>query len=453
MAKKGKGQKGKVSRRDFAKLSAGAVASGIAGVGASALGGASPAHAASISKAIGRKASLSQTKGQRTVVVGGGWSGLTIAKYLKRHVPEMDVVLIERRSTFMSCPISNLWLGGLVGLEFIVHSFLDAAKSNNYTFFNATVIDLDREEQKVFTEQGYVEYDFLVLAPGIAYDYGAIGVEDAGEVSYLKKAFPAGFVPGSEHLTIKRKIEEFKNGDFLLTVPEGNYRCLPAPYERACMIASFLKTRKIFGRVILIDPRDKPSIKADGFLTAFDELYRGYLDYRPSTVIKGVDGRNKKILTEFDEIPFDDAAIYPKIRASEMIESFGLMDPESLQKEAKIDVFKYNVDGDKGIYVTGDSRPMPFSKSGNTARSEGAFVAKVIAARSAGKEIEWESPHTICYSMVNAAPSEAIMIDTFYKHDGEQFQFDETQLFEGRSAEMGEAVIEWGAAHFRDMFS
>ncbi|MDE0206798.1 MAG: FAD-dependent oxidoreductase, partial [Candidatus Tectomicrobia bacterium] len=103
---------------------------------------------------INKKAELPEPKGPRAIVVGGGWGGLTMAKHLKLQSPEMDVVLVETHSVFISCPISNLWLAGLVDQGFITHSFIDAATNNNYIFFNATVMDADREKRRVYTDKG-----------------------------------------------------------------------------------------------------------------------------------------------------------------------------------------------------------------------------------------------------------------------------------------------------------
>jgi hypothetical protein len=290
-----------------------------------------------------------------------------------------------------------------------------------------------------------------VLAPGIDYNYASIGIKDpAMEIACAQK-FPAGFKPGSEDLSIKNKLANFESGIFLTTVPTGNYRCLPAPYERACMIASYFKKNKIKGKVVLLDPGDKPfAPKAPGFLAAFHELYKDVLDYRPSTNIKSVDPMKKTVTTEFDTIKFDDAAIYPRVRAAKLIEDLGLSNPKSPQMEADIDVYKYFAKGDRTCYVTGDARPMPFSKSGNTSNSEAHYVAKVIAAHEAGKDIDWVSPQTICYSMVNATPEEAIMVKA--KYDRKTFGFTDVQLDNKRSAALGKATHEWGAGLYRDMF-
>ena len=158
----------KINRRDFIKASGAAAlsAAGIAHAGnadAKTGGASSPG----IGGRLLKPADLPAAKGPRLVVVGGGWSGLTLAKYVKLNHPEFDVVLIDKKAMFVSCPMSNVWLADQIDLEFISHSFLDAAKNNNYLFLNAAVIDLDRESKKVFTEHGYIEYEYLVMAPGM----------------------------------------------------------------------------------------------------------------------------------------------------------------------------------------------------------------------------------------------------------------------------------------------
>jgi len=442
------------TRREFIKLT-GATTAGIAGAGIVTTGTAEAASKAPMLAMVNRKASLPKAKGPRVIVVGGGWSGLTMAKYLKRDHPGFDVVLIEKRAMFMSCPISNLWLADQITLEFLHRSFLDAARYGKYTFFNATVVDVDRKSRKVYTEQGYVDYDYLVLAPGIDYNYESIGVKDPDDVYRLMTDYPAGFMPGSEHISIKNKLDEFEGGTFLLTVPGGNYRCLPGPYERACMVAAVFKKNKIKGKVLLLDSNPDITIKKEGFHNAFDQLYKGIIEYRNQSEIKSVDIGRRQVHTEFDTFQFDDAAIYPRVRASRLIETLGLVDPESAQKEANIDVFKYNIKGDEHVYVTGDSRPMPFSKSGNTSNSEAHYVAKVVSAHAQGKEIKWESPNTICFSAVKIDPLESISVDAYYKYDTKTkaFGFDRVKMYEKWSKARGQANLEWARGLYRDMFS
>lgn len=212
-----------------------------------------------------RKAALPRARGARVVVVGGGWSGLTMAKYLRRFNPGFDVLLIDRQSAFVSFPVSNSWLADQVDLDFLSHSFFDAANNHDYHFMQATVLGFDRDTRRVYTEKGFVDYDYLVLAPGIEYDYGRIGVEDTEAQNLLFHRYPGGFVSSSELLTIKRKIHRFNGGTFLLNVPNGDFRCSAAPYERACMVAALFKRQRVRAKILLLDMNAEIRIKKHGF--------------------------------------------------------------------------------------------------------------------------------------------------------------------------------------------
>jgi NADH dehydrogenase FAD-containing subunit len=440
-----------LSRRNFIKLG-GAAAASVAVAGAAVSG---TVQAAGVS--TGTKANLPKATGPRLVVVGGGSSGLTIAKYAKKEYPKFDVVLVERRDMYSSCFASNMWYAGVVDLDFLAgHSFLDAAVNNKYTYFQATCTGLDRAGKKLHTDQGDIDYDFLVIAPGISYDYSRIGVKDAETETALRLRYPGGFINPTEHVSIRDKVQGFEGGTFVITVPGGNYRCLPGPYERACMVASAFKKNKVKGKVLVLDHNAKPTIKAEGFLTAFSDLYKDVIEYKPSSEIKGVDVGSRTIKTEFDSIKFDDATIYPGVRGSTLLEVMGIVDPKSPQKEAHVDPLKYNVVGDPHVYVTGDSRPQPFSKSANTANTEGKYVAKVLAARAQGKDIDWYSPETICFSMVNASPLEAISVDAGYVYDpvkGFGFNMATIKMDEKRDPAKGRACIEWAKGMYRDLFA
>ena len=116
------------------------------------------------------KASIPDTPKPRVVVLGGGWSGLSIAKTVKTFSPQADVVLVERRHEFISCPVSNLWLVDKVELEYITHDYLQAARNHNYTYFNATAIGIDKKNRILKTSEGDLAFDYLVLSPGIDYE-------------------------------------------------------------------------------------------------------------------------------------------------------------------------------------------------------------------------------------------------------------------------------------------
>ncbi|MBT3990884.1 MAG: FAD-dependent oxidoreductase [Rhodospirillaceae bacterium] len=401
------------------------------------------------------KADLAASKGPRIVVLGGGWSGLSIAKYLKQADNTLDVVMVERRKSFFSLPLSNLWLGSLIEKAKLSYRFEDAAKLGGYTYFNASMTELDRDKRRIQTDKGWIDYDVLVLAPGVEYDYASFGVKDPAAIQSLKKHYPAGFVSQQEQQIILDQIKNFEQGIFVLTAPPGIYRCAASPYERACLIAANFKQRKIKGKVVLIDSREEPAVNGEGFLAAFEELYGDTIEYMNSTVVEGVNPEAKIIKTDFDEIKFDGGAIYPRTRAARMIEHFGLNDPASPQKEAKIDPFNYNFIGDERVYIAGDCRPMPFSKSASVAHSEGKHIAKVIAARLRGKATPWITPQSICYSLVSAHPKEAILSRSYYRYDQatKQWAFDpKSKSYNSRNEALGKDALDWGDAHFRELF-
>lgn len=434
-----------VTRRDFWKLALAGGATGAVGAPAVAFA-AGPAA---------RPADLPKPKGPRIVVVGGGWSGLSLAKALKREDARLDVVLIEPRATFFSCPLSNLWLADLVTLETLARSYLDAAVAGGYLYFNATLIDLDREKRRAHTERGWIGYDALVLAPGIDYDYAAMGVTDAAAQATMATRYPAGFRFGSEHLSLRRKIATFKSGIFALNAPPGIYRCTASVYERACLIAARFKKAKVKGKVMLLDPRAQPTVNVEGFLTAFKELHADHLEYLPSTDIKGADPEARRIQTAFDDIQFDDAAFYPRVRGAVLLERLGLVDPKSAQKEARIDPLTNAAVGDERVFVAGDARPMPFAKGGEVARTEALHLANRIVALLQGKTVPWQSPVSVCYSVVNDAPVEAVVNRSTYRFDTTtgQFDFAEAASDNARSAALGRAALEWGERHLTDMFA
>ncbi|MBL7004849.1 MAG: FAD-dependent oxidoreductase, partial [Gammaproteobacteria bacterium] len=168
--------------------------------------------APSIFSQLSKPAAIPDKKGARVVIVGAGWSGLTIAKYLKKFNPSFDVVLMDKSEQFVSCPMSNLWLADQVDLNFLTHSYIDAAKNNDYLFLNATAIELDRTAKIIYSSQGSIQYDYLVLAPGIDYNYKEIGINNPDDEHFLRMHHPAGFGHASELLSIKNKIHNFKGG-------------------------------------------------------------------------------------------------------------------------------------------------------------------------------------------------------------------------------------------------
>lgn len=451
----------KLSRRDMLK------ASGI-GAAALALGGVSAAPAAAAENPAVATELLPKPAGKRVVIVGGGWGGLTAARYIKKEAPEAEVVVLEKRDLFMSCPISNEWLSGEVGMDFLTRDYYTAAKAFGYKMFQTTVTDIDRSGRTVKTTTGSIGYDYLLLAPGIAYDYTKWFGKDTLAAERCRQECPPALMPGSEHVALKKMLEEFEGGNFVISVPDGPYRCPPAPYERAAMVAHYLKKNGIQGKVILLDPKAKPAPKGPGFLAAYKELYPDIVEYRPNSLVKTVDLDKKEVVvtltladerTEEVRIPYAAANLMPTNKASEIVAmasvstgkaGWGMMESPTFQSKA-----------DPRVFVIGDAvGGYPYPKSGAIANGQGHIVASHIASLIAGRATPKEVtlPQNICYSMVN--DKEAISIGvTFSMMDDKDINGNDIKVIKPkmtenntRSADLGKTTHEWYKGMMRDIF-
>lgn len=383
-----------MQRRDFLKLSA---------ITASIL----------VVTNIEAKLSKDTLNSSNILILGGGFAGLSTAKFLKELNPNLNVTVVEKNPLFISCPLSNAWLGEVANMEYkdLCFDYNSVIIKHKYNFINETILNINRETKEVITQNQTIKYDFLVMTLGIDYNYKKIFRRDKEKAKEVQLKAPAGLKPGSELIKLKRMIKNFKGGNFVLTLPKSSYKCPPAPYERACMIASYFKKNKIDGKVVLIDPRAKPASKAKVYLEAFNGEYKDFIEYKPLVSFKDIDFKTKKIYTKsFDEqkdkyvineIAFEEASIIPPNRANR------------LYKKAKIDMYTqgwvklkqptYQTVSDKDVYVIGDAQgEYPFPKSAQMASSCAFILAKDIDARIKKQSFDYKKnlPGNVCYSIV-----------------------------------------------------
>lgn len=398
-------------------------------------------------------------KGPRIVVCGGGWGGLTAARYVRELIPTADVVLLERNPTFWSGPMSNKWLIDIVDTDFVQHDMLGPAAKYGYTLINTAVTGIERDTKTVRTAHGVIDYDYLILSGGIrdAYDVWFDG--DAETVAYTRQHFPNAYIPNAEMFALKRKFKEFKGGTIVMTMPPPPHRCPPSPYERACLMAWHIKTNKIPGKIIILDPKPKIAPIGEGYRAAFEELYPDIITHVPMAVVREVDPYKKHIKTAAGDFDFDHAVLMPPHQAADMVWYADLIGKGPDGKPtgwADIHPRLFTATGDDDVYVVGDSMGFisdqfgHYPKSGHVAHAVAKIVARNLAERVAGKEVVPVLPDNLCYMMVNGDPQEEISVKFEYALDpnGKVLQ---TQIdMDVRTSDLVKEDFAWIQERFND---
>ena len=398
---------------------------------------------------------LPAAKGRRVVVVGGGWGGLSAARHLRALAPELEVVLLERNPAFFSMPLSNKWLAGLVDEKLLAHDYRAAAQAYGYAFVQAEVGAVDRERRRVHTAQGTLDYDWLVLAVGIRHDYAAWFGDDRRAIDEARARFACAWTPGGEFRALQARLDNFKGGDLVMTIPPPPYRCQLAPYERALVIAHLFKSRAVPGRLTLLDPNPPPQRFAD----VFEEQYKGQIQVVPHARVKSVDPFAKTIATEFDDIRFDEAILMPPQQAGDLAWQAGLIGRDAAGKPsgwAAQEPLHLHALGDERVFLVGDliDRASPlfghYPKSGHLAAHLGRIAAQEIAARARGVAPEALLPESRCFVTTRMEPQESLRVDTQYRVRGDGLIVQTTkQNFDPNPR--GEDV-EWAKGMFGELF-
>ncbi len=347
----------------------------------------------------------------RVVIVGGGAGGATVASYLKRAAPNIHVTLIERNAQFTTCFFSNLYLGGFRSLESLTHSYVEL-KSRGINVITDVVVDVDTARKTVTLISGVrIPYDRLVLSPGIDIRFDTID----GYTRDAAQPMPHAWRGGEQTVILKRQLEEMPDGGVVVMAPPPNpFRCPPGPYERACMIAHFLKTRKPRSKLIIFDPKRAISKQAV-FLDAFKKYYQGIIEFNLSNEIDdyrivSVDPGTRTVVTKSgNRLRANVANIVPAQKAGGIAYRAGCVDgdwcpivPETFQSAMVPDVF---VIGDSAV-----ATDMP--KSAFSANSQGKVVANYLAHVLAEKEIFPARVRNTCWSLL--APNDSAKIGANY---------------------------------------
>lgn len=347
----------------------------------------------------------------KVVIIGGGPGGATVANRIKSSDPAIDITLIEPKDAFTTCFYSNLFIGGFRSFASITHTY-DGLKKRGIKVVTDLASGVDTAAKTVTLSKGQtVPYDRLVIAPGIDIKYGSI----EGYSPEAAEIMPHAWQAGPQTVLLKEKLLAMSDGGtVIMSVPGNPYRCPPGPYERACMIAHFLKTRKPKSKLIIFDAK-KTFSKQGVFEEAFAEYYKDIVELNLTneiddySVVKVDPGTGEVTTKSGRKERAAVANIIPAQKAGGIAEKAGCNEGDW----CPINPENFTSPKVKDVYVVGDaaiSADMP--KSAFTASSQGAFVAADIVADLAQKPREKGKYRNTCWSMV--APDNSAKIGGDY---------------------------------------
>lgn len=361
--------------------------------------GASAGAAGAVSlPLIGQAAELMPKSAKRVVVIGGGYGGTIAAKYIRMMDKSIEVVMIERNDHFVSCPFSNLYIGGiLTDLNPLTIKYDKLAANHGVKVVQAEVTAIDAAGKVVTTSKGTIAYDRLVVSPGIDFRLEEMKGYDAAAMEVMPHAWKAG----PQTVLLRKQLVDMKDGgSVVITVPLAPYRCPPGPYERASLIAHYLKKNKPKSKIVVLDANPDITSKAGLFRKGWKDNYEGIIDYRPAKKVTEVDAKAMAVMVEgLEEVKGDVINIIPPQRAGQIAVAAGLVGDDKNWCPVNANTFESTKQA--GIHVIGDAcvaGAMP--KSGYSANSEAKICAMNVVALMNGKETTELSGINVCYSYI-----------------------------------------------------
>ncbi|HEY7539359.1 MAG TPA: NAD(P)/FAD-dependent oxidoreductase [Methylomirabilota bacterium] len=350
-----------------------------------------------------------QASKARVVVVGGGFAGASCARALRHADPRILVTLVEPSATFIACPFSNSVIGGLRELSAQQFTYEHVA-ADGITIARTTATGVDPHARSVTLADGRrLAYDRLVLAPGIDIKWGALPGYDEAAAAKMPHAWQAG----EQTVLLRRQLEAMDDGGLVvISAPPNPFRCPPGPYERASLIAHYLKTKKPKSKLIVLDAKDAFS-KQRLFQAAWAELYPGLLEWVPLSKggnVTSVDAATLTLVTDFGKHQAKVANVIPPQKAGRIAEAAGAADRSGW---CPIDPVTFESKLQAGIHVIGDAAiagAMP--KSAFAANSQAKVCAAAVATLLAGATPSIPKLINTCYSLV--APDYGISVAGVY---------------------------------------
>jgi len=379
-----------ISRRDFLKLTA-----------------------ASTALSSFPQARAANTFGGRVVVIGGGYAGAAAAKYLRLWSNGgIEVVVVEQASQFVSCPVSNLVLGGSKSINELTFGY-DLLKSNHgIAWQHDQVIAIDPATRKVVMTKGELGYDRLILAPGIDFMYDQLPIL---QTTVAQQQIPHAWKAGQQTVNLRKQLEAMPDGGvFVMSIPKAPYRCPPGPYERVCQVAFYLSRHKPKSKIIVLDANAEIISKKALFTKAWAELYAGMIDYRPNSSVVEVDVASRSVKTEFESVQADVLNVIPPQRAGKPAQMAGVVNVD--KRWCEVDFLSYESRAVPNVHVIGDAVSAGLPKSAHMATSQAKVCASAIVALMSNQAPD-PAPvfANTCYSYVS--DTMAVHVANVYRYD------------------------------------
>ena len=385
----------------------------------------------------------------RVVVVGGGFGGATAAKYIRLIDPSIEVVLVEPNEVFVSCPISNLVLGGFKTIADVTTPYTGLEKNHGIRIVRdrATAIDPAKREVRL-AGGGTLAFDRVIVSPGIDFIPGAIpGLAAPGAADRVLHAWKAG----PQTVQLRRQLEQMPDGGvYVLSVPEAPYRCPPGPYERACQVAAYFKAAKPRSKVLVLDANGDVTSKGPLFKKAWNELYKGIVEYRPNSKAVDVDARAGVVKLELEDVKGDVINVVPPMKAGAIADPFITAN----RRWCEVDWLTYESKAAPRVHILGDALQIApaMPKSGHMANAQAKACAAAVAALMGG-----EAPNpaptltNTCYSFVSK--DLVVHVASVHKYDRRDRTMKTVPGSGGVSAAMNEIEADYALNWARNIWS
>ncbi|MDH5736492.1 MAG: NAD(P)/FAD-dependent oxidoreductase [Gammaproteobacteria bacterium] len=360
------------------------------------------------------------TISKHVVIIGGGIGGSTAARYLRKMDSSIKVTLIEPKSHYTTCFMSNEFLAGLrsfKSLEFSYHKLAEQGISIIHDY----VVAIDADKQSITRSSGdTIHYDRCIVSPGIDFKWNAI----EGYDETTAKDIPHAYQAGQQTLTLKKQLDAMRNGGTVIIAPPANpFRCPPAPYERASQIAHYLKMHKPKSKIIILD--DKEEFSKQKLFEAGWKRHYGYgtnhsiiewISVAQGGHVESINAKSHIVSAQADDFKADVINIIPPQQAGKLAFTAGLTDQSGW---CPVDHKTFESTIHKNIHVIGDSSiSSPLPKSGYAANSEAKVCAAAIISLFNGDRPLAPSLINTCYSLL--APNDAISVAMVYGYKNDK---------------------------------